>query len=214
MEGEIRISCNRLFLAIAMLIAFFFASNGLYSQGSEPAASSIPQEKKSYSLFTELEAGPWVGWNGKSHPITRHIGVTAGMNMTLGPSDGVFSLRPVVGVGYLNDEKFRAYILAGVLGKLSVGNTLYFLLGPTYQTGTGEISMGNLTDHFETKQFFQSLCLNTGIGINLSQSLFVEFQWRVSANKTNYYVYDNYFKAWRYESRHSIFALSVGYFVL
>ena len=202
-------SCNRLFRATAMAGMFAFLSVALYAQGSQPAAFISPQ--KSYGMFVALEAGSWIGWSGKSHPITRHIGADAGIEIPLG--DGMLSLRPVAGVGYLNDEKFRAYILAGVLGKLSVGNTLYFLLGPTYQTGTGEISMGNLTDHFETKQFFQSLCVNTGIGVNLSQSLFAEFQWRVSANKTNYYVYDTYFKAWRFESRHSIFVLSVGCFV-
>ncbi len=204
-------SCYKLSIAIAVAGLFSLLSYQLHAQGSQPAAFAAAQ--KSYTVFTSLEAGSWIGWSGKSHPITRHFGASAGLDFPLGPIDGIFSLRPVIGAGWLHDENFRAYVLAGVLCKLSVGSGLYLLLGPTYQTNTGEISTGILTDHFETKQFFQSLCLNTGIGISLSQSVFAEFQWRMSANKTNYCIYDNYFKAWVYESRHSIFALSIGCFV-
>ena len=198
--------------SIICIVFALFTGSIVFAQ-TEPAGPPVVEKPKPNGLYTALEGGSWYGWDGKAYTLTKHFGLDIGMDFPMATGTASLYIRPVIGGGYLDYTGMRTYFLSSLLLKFSLADVVYALAGFSYQHINGSFSAGISPDHFEYKQFLQNTYLNTGVGLLVSDVLSLEFQWRLSVAKTNFFQLDPAFKSYVYESRHSIFLITLGYVV-
>jgi hypothetical protein len=204
---------QRAFIIPVIVMAFALMCGGAVFAQTEPAGPPVEEKPRPHGLYTALEAGGWYGWDGGALTLTKHFGLDIGWDLPLATGTASLYLRPVIGGGYLDYKDLRTYVLTSLLLKFALADVVYALAGLSYQHINGDFTTGTYPDHFEYKQIGQNLYLNTGVGLLVSDLLSLEFQWRISTSKTNFFHFDPIYRSYVYESRHSIFLITLGYMV-